>query len=126
MNTRRALATAPMAIFPVALVFILARSLLAGDLRELFSAPFSALMITVVGYPLAVAAGWLLLRIAPALVSTSVASALAAGLASAEIGFWLLIHPFWQRELSNLFCAALVAACGMACAARLRCGLLRA
>lgn len=126
MNERRALATAPIAIFPVALVFIMARSLLAGDLRELFAAPFSALMITVVGYPLAVAAGWLLLRIAPALATASLTSALAAGLASAEIGFWVLIHPFWQREFSNLFCAALVAGCGLATAACLRRRLLNA
>lgn len=126
MNERRALATAPIAIFPVALVFIMARSLLAGDLRELFAAPFSALMITFVGYPLAVAAGWLLLRIAPALVTASVTSALAAGLASAEIGFWVLIHPFWQREFSDLFCAALVAGCGLATAAWLRRSLLNA
>ena len=126
MNERRALATAPMAIFPVALLFITAHSLLSGDLRELFAAPFSALMITFVGYPLGFAAGSLLLRIAPTLVTASVTSALAAGLVSAELGFWLLIHPFWQREFSDLFCAALVASCGLATAAWLRRSLLNA
>lgn len=120
MNEGRALATAPIAAFPVALVFIVVRSLLAGDLRELLVAPFSALMITVVAYPLAVAAGWLLLRVAPTLVTASSGKAIATGLVIAELGFWMLIHPFWQREFSNVFCAALVAGCGVATAAWLR------
>lgn len=116
MSERRALVIAPLAIFPVALVFVMARSLLAGDLRELFAAPFSAMMITFVGYPLAVAIGWLFLRTLPRLVNASFSLALGIGVASAEVTFWLLIHPFWQREFSNLFCAALVAACGLATA----------
>ena len=116
MSERRALAIAPLAIFPVALVFVMARSLLASDLRELFAAPFSALMITFVGYPLAVAIGWLLLRALPKLVYASVSLVLGVGVASAEVAFWLLIHPFWQREFSNFFCAALVAVCGLATA----------
>ena len=116
MSERRALVIAPLAIFPVALVFVMARSLLAGDQRELFVAPFSAMMITFVGYPLAVAIGWLFLRILPRFVNASFGLALGVGVASAEVAFWLLIHPFWQREFSNLFCAALVAACGLATA----------
>jgi hypothetical protein len=116
MIERRALAAAPCAILPVALVFIMARALLGGDWRELFAAPFSALMITFVGYPIALAVGWLLLRIAPALVGASVARALTTGVACAEISFWILIAPFWEREFSDLFCAALVAGCGAATA----------
>ena len=116
MSERRALVIAPLAIFPVALVFVMARSLLAGDLREFFAAPFSAMLITFVGYPLAVAVGWLLLRTLPRLLNASVNLALGVGVASAEVAFWLLIHPFWQREFSNLFCALLVAACGLATA----------
>lgn len=116
MNQRRALLIAPMAIFPVALAAVMARSLLAGDLRELFAAPYSALMITFVGYPVAVAVGWLLLRTLPELVTASFIRALGVGLVSAEAIFWILIHPFWQREFSNLFCAALVAGCGLATA----------
>jgi hypothetical protein len=120
MTTQRALATAPVAIFPVALAFVMARSLLAGDLRELFAAPFSALLIAAIGYPLALFAGWVMLRLAPAMAGASLARTLTAGVASAELIFWLLVHPFWQREFSNLFCAALVAACGLATAAAFR------
>ena len=116
MNQRRALVIAPIAIFPVAMVAVMARSLVAGDLRELFAAPFSALMITFVGYPIAVVVGWLLLRIFPRLVNASFIHALGVGFVSAEAVFWFLIHPFWQREFSHLFCAALVAACGLATA----------
>ena len=119
MSEMRAIALAPLAIFPVALVFIVARSLLAGDLRELFAAPFSAMMITAVGYPIAVAASWLLMRTFPRLAHPSLGIAIGIGVASAEASFWLLVHPFWQREFSNLFCAALVAACGVATAAAL-------
>lgn len=117
MSLRRALLIAPMAIFPVALVGVMARSLLAGDLRELIAAPFSALMITFVGYPLAVLVGWLLQRTVPGLLGASHIRILGAGVVSAEAVFWLLIHPFWEREFSSAFCAALVAACGLACAA---------
>jgi hypothetical protein len=111
-----AIAIASLAIYPVALVFVMARSLLAGDLRELFAAPFSALVMTFVGYPVAVVVGWLLLRAAPALVTASLIRGLGAGAVSAEVAFWILIHPFWQRDYSNSFCAALVAACGLAVA----------
>lgn len=119
MSEWRALAIAPLATFPVALVFILARSLLAGDLRELFAAPFSAAMITAVGYPAALAASWLLMRAFPRLARTSLWIAIWIGVASAEASFWLLVHPFWQRDFSNLFCSALVATCGAAIAATL-------
>ena len=119
MSEKQALGIAPLAIFPVALVFIVARSLLAGDLRELFAAPFSAVMITAIGYPIAFAASWLLLRTFPRLAHTSLWIAIGIGIASAEASFWLFVHPFWQREFSNLFCAALVAACGVATAAAL-------
>lgn len=112
----RALIVAPLAIFPVALIFVAARSILAGDLRELFAAPFSASLITFSGYPIAFALGWLFLRTLPRFVNASAGLFLLAGVASAEVAFWLLIHPFWQREFSNLFCAALVAACTLATA----------
>lgn len=116
MSEQRALAIAPLAIFPVALAFIIVRSLLAGDLRELFVAPFSAMMIAVVGYPIAIATIWLLIRIFPGLKHASFGIAIGVGIASAELSFWLFVHPFWQREFSNLFCAALVAACGVSTA----------
>ena len=121
MRGRRALLMAPLAIFPVALVFIATRSLLAGDLRELFAAPFSALMITTVAYPVAVAVGGLLVWAVPRLARARLAAAVVIGMASAEVPFWLLIHPLWQREFSNAFCGALVAACGAATAAFFRC-----
>lgn len=116
MGDRRVLVIAPLAIFPVTLVFVMARSLLTGDLRELIAAPFSALMITVVGYPVAVVVCWLLVRAIPRLVNASLGVALSVGVVSAEATFWVLIHPFWQREFSNLFCVALVAACGLSTA----------
>ncbi|MDD5269388.1 MAG: hypothetical protein PHO08_20110 [Methylococcales bacterium] len=116
MGERRVLVIAPLAIFPVALVFVMVRSLLIGDLRELIAAPFSALMITAVGYPVAVVVCWLLVRAIPRLVNASLGVALCVGVASAEAAFWLLIHPIWQREFSNSFCVALVAACGLATA----------
>lgn len=114
MSVRRAIAIAPVAIYPVALVFIMARSLLAGDLRELLVSPFSAMMIMVVGYPLAITMGWLLLRISPSLLNATYGLALVVGVVSAELVFWLIVHPFWEREFSDMFCVALVAACAIA------------
>lgn len=116
MSQPRATIAAPLVIFPVALVFVAVRALLSGDLRELFASPFSAAMITVVGYPIAVAAIWLITRISPKLMHASLGIVLGAGIASAELSFWLLVHPVWERDFSNLFCAALVAACGAATA----------
>lgn len=120
MNEKRALALAPFAIFPVALVFVAARSLLAGDLRELFAAPFSAMMITAVGYLFAIAGGWFVMRTMPRLVDKNPGIVMGVGALSAEICFWLFIQPFWQRDFSNFFCTAMVAACGAATAGLLR------
>lgn len=115
MSQGRALATAPLAIFPVALIFMVVRSLVVGDLHELFVAPISAGMITIVGYPFAVAAGWLLWRTLTKFGHAKRVSILAASMLTAEAAFWLVISPLWQREFSAAFCVALVGACGLAC-----------
>ena len=57
--------SAPLVIFPVALVAIAARALWMNDPRELFISPISAAMMTAVGYPLAVLAIWLVRRFLP-------------------------------------------------------------
>lgn len=115
MNEGKAYATAPLALFPVALVFVLLRSILGGDWRELFAAPYSALLITVAGYPVALAAVWSASRIARSVGGAALATVLAAA-AIAEAVFWLLVSPYWQREFSTPFCVALVGACAMASA----------
>ena len=117
MNERRPLFIAPLAIFPVALVFFMARSLIESDLRELFAAPYSAILLTVVGYPIAIVVGWLLMRAFPKLKNANFGTTLLVGLVSAESSFWLLINPIWEREFSNLYSAALVGVCGLATAA---------
>ena len=117
---RRALARAPLAMVPVALVFVVVRSLLASDLRELVVSPLTAAVIGLVGYPIAVAAIWLVGRWWPKALDGGLGVLLLTGLACAEAGFWVLIHPIWQRDFSNAFCAALVGACGMATAAAYR------
>ncbi|HEY8160169.1 MAG TPA: hypothetical protein VIF10_15845 [Methylobacter sp.] len=115
MNEHRALATAPLAVWPVAFAFIMLRSLIIGDWRELFAAPYSAMMIAVAGYPFAVVAGWLLWHALVRLALTSFTAVLAAAAVSAEAIFWLVISPFWEREFSAAFCVALVGTCGLAC-----------
>ena len=117
VNERRALFTAPIAIFPVALVFVSLRSLMAGDMRELFVAPLSAGAITLVGYPFAIAAGWAVAAASSKFAHKNLALILAASAISAEVIFWLVISPFWQRDFSIAFCLALVGACGLACGA---------
>ncbi len=87
MSQGRALATAPLAIFPVALIFMVVRSLVVGDLHELFVAPISAGMITIVGYPFAVAAGWLLWRTLTKFGHAKRVSILAASMLTAEAAF---------------------------------------
>ncbi|MHB8914889.1 MAG: hypothetical protein ACYC4K_03650 [Thiobacillus sp.] len=119
MNERRSLAIAPLAIFPAALVFIMAWSLIDGDLRELLVAPLSAMVIAAVGYPIAIVVGWLLMRAFPKLKKASFGTTLLVGLVSAESCFWLLINPIWERGVSNLYSAALVGVSGLATAAAL-------
>lgn len=117
MNEWRSVVIAPLAIFPVALVFFMARSLIEGDLRELFAAPYSAMVITAVGYPIAIALAWILISAFPNLKKASLGTTLLIGLVSAESSFWLLINPIWEREVSNLYSAALVGVSGLATAA---------
>jgi hypothetical protein len=117
MNKSKALATAPLAVFPVALVFVLLRSLIGGDWRELFAAPFSAAMITAVGYPFVLAAVWSASRIMTRFGAPGRALIVAAAVVLLEAVFWLVISPFWRRDFSNAFCAAMVGASGLVCAA---------
>ena len=117
MKERRLLFIAPLAIFPVALVFFMARSLTEGDFRELFAAPYSAMLIVAVGYPIAIVVGWLILSVFPNLKKASFGTTLLVGLVSAESIFWLLINPAWEREFSDLYSAALVGVSGLATAA---------
>jgi hypothetical protein len=98
--------------------------LIVGDLGELPAALFSALMITFAGYPLAVTAGELLPRVAPAMVTANPIRRPCYWLGQRQGR--LLIHPFWQCNLSDPFCAALVAECGLATGAWLRRILLKA
>jgi hypothetical protein len=115
VSAGRAVFIAPAAIFPVALVFVLVRSLMIGDIRELVVAPLSAGAITVVGYPLAVVVGWLLTLPSSKAKHRNLVVVLAVSAASAEAVFWILISPFWQRDFSVSFCVALVGICGVAC-----------
>lgn len=115
MNERKAIITAPLAIFPVAFVFIMVRSLIGGDWRELFAAPYSAMIITVGGYPFAVAVGWLSWRGLMRIAHVSLTAVLVIAFTSAEAVFWFVISPFWEREFSVAFCIALVGACGLTC-----------
>ena len=115
MSAGRAVFIAPAAIFPVALVFVMVRSLMIGDIRELVVAPLSAGAITLVGYPLAVAVGWFLALASSKVKHRNPVVVLAVSAASAEAVFWILISPFWQRDFSVSFCVALVGTCGVAC-----------
>lgn len=113
MGTHRAILLAPLAIFPVVLAFVGARALMVGDMRGAFVAPFAALLITLVGYPLALLSAWGLIRLFPALVSAGLAVHLAVGIISAETVFWVLVRPLWQQEVySTAFCMTMLAACG--------------
>jgi hypothetical protein len=114
LNERKALLIAPIAILPVALVFILLRSLIEGDLRELIVAPLSAVMIACIGYPFAFGVSSLLWRVLKGFQHTNFLLPVAA-IVSAEGVFWVVISPFWQRDFSNAFCVALVGASGLAC-----------
>lgn len=117
MTESRALTRAPLTIYPVVLVFVMGRSMLVGDMRELFVAPFSALLMSLVGYPLALAAAWLVLRLWPGLATASLGLSLVVGVVCAELAFWLLVAPLWQPEVFSAgFCAAMVAVCGLATA----------
>ena len=107
----------PLVIFPIALVFVAVYALSSDDYRELIAAPFSALVITAVGYPLAVITISVFSRAAQSAIGRPLA--ILAGVVIAEAEFWLLIHPFWQRDFSNLFCFLLVAAIGVTIAALL-------
>jgi hypothetical protein len=125
MNERRALVLSPAAIFPVSLLFIMGLALATGDLREAIVAPFSALFMTVVGYPTAILVWWPLWKALKKTGRDGTLSILAAAVLAAEAVFWVALSPLWQRNFSNLFCAALIAACGLACGlafVRLRCG----
>lgn len=112
----RAVLAAPLAIYPTALVFISARALLTSDPRELFVAPLSALVVTVVGYPFALGCAWLVGRLQPGWLQAARGLSMLLAAVGAEVVFWGLISPFWQRDFSPAFCAALVAACGAATA----------
>lgn len=117
MTELRVFVRAPLAIYPVILVFIMGRSLLVGDMRGLFVSPFSALVMSVVGYPLAMAATWLILRLWPSLGTANLGMSLSVGVVCAELAFWLLVKPFWHQDVfSSGFCAAMVAVCGLATA----------
>lgn len=105
--------TAPLVIFPVALIAIAARALLMNDPRELLMSPISAAMMTAVAYPLAVLAIWLVRRFLPQLTEAGPTVAALVGLAAAELTFWALIHPFWERGFSTAFTAALIAGFGL-------------
>lgn len=106
--------SAPLVIFPVALVAIAARALWMNDPRELFISPISAAMMTAVGYPLAVLAIWLVRRFLPRLTEAGASAAALVGVIAAEVAFWSLIHPWWQRDFSAPFMAVLIAAFGLA------------
>jgi Kef-type K+ transport system membrane component KefB len=115
MSERRALVLSPAAIFPVSLLFIMGLALATGDVREALVAPFSALFITVVGYPTAILVWWPVWKGLKKTGHDGTPSILAAAVLAAEAVFWIALSPIWQRDFSNLFCAILIAACGLAC-----------
>ena len=104
---------APLVIFPVALIAVAGRALWMNDPREILMSPISAAMMTVVAYPLAVLAIWLVRRFLPQLTQAGPGVAALVGVAAAELAFWALVHPFWQRDFSIPFLAALIAAFGL-------------
>jgi Kef-type K+ transport system membrane component KefB len=115
MNERRALVLSPAAIFPVSLFFVMGLALATGDLREALVAPFSALFITVVGYPTAILVWWPVWQGLKKTGHDGTPAILAAAVLAAEAVFWIVLSPVWRRDFSNLFCAVLIAACGLAC-----------
>jgi hypothetical protein len=117
MDEKKALLLSPLAIFPVSFIFIVGKALLGGDLREAFAAPFSALFITVTGYPISIIVWSIVWRGLKRMARVDKASVLAASLIAAEAVFWGVISPLWERDFSDAFCAALMAACGLACGA---------
>lgn len=116
LSDRRAAVLAPLVIYPVALALIAVRALLLSDPRELLVSPLSAALVTVVGYPAALATGWLICRVYPRLLTAPLGTLMLLGVFGAEVLFWGLINPFWQRDFSPLYCATLVAASGIATA----------
>lgn len=108
--------SAPLVIFPVALVAVALRSLWMSDPRELLVSPITAAMMTLVAYPLAVGAIWLIRRFLPHITEAGAGVACLVGVVAAEVAFWSLIHPIWQRDFSGLYMAALVAGFGLSTA----------
>jgi hypothetical protein len=115
MNDGRAFVLSPLAIFPVSLVFIIVLALATGDLREAVAAPFSALFITLVGYPTAILAWWPVWQGLKRSRLRGTPSILIAAVVAAEAVFWIVLSPVWHRNFSNLACTVLIAACGLAC-----------
>ena len=115
VNERRALVFSPAAIFPVSLLFVTGLALATGDLREALVAPFSALFMTLVGYPAAILVWWPVWQGLKKTGHDGTPAILVAAVLAAEAVFWLVLGPFWQRDFSNLFCAVLIATCGLAC-----------
>jgi hypothetical protein len=126
MSERRALVFAPAAIFPVSLFFVMGLALSTGDFREALVAPFSALFMTLVGYPAAMLVWWPVWKGLKKTGHDGTPTILIAAVLAAEAVFWSVLSPLWQRGFSNLFCAVLIGACGLACglvfARKIRCG----
>jgi hypothetical protein len=116
MTLGRAELMAPLAIYPVALVFIAVRALVLNDPRELVVSPISAVPVAVVGYVLAAVSAWILLCLWPGFRGASSVATVVVGVILAEACFWILVSPFWRREFSSQFCVGLVAASGAATA----------
>ena len=115
MNERRALVWAPVAIFPISLLFVLGLALATGDLRVALAAPFSALFMTMVGYPVAMLVWWPVWEGLKKARCTGTPAILAVAVLAAEAVFWIVFSPLWQRDFSKAFCAVLIAACGLGC-----------
>jgi hypothetical protein len=115
MNERRAFVLSPLALFPVSLVFIAGLALATGDLREAVAAPFSALFITLVGYPVAMLVWWPVWLGLKRSRYCGTPAILLAAIVVAEAVFWIVLSPVWQRDFSSLACTVLIAGCGLGC-----------
>jgi hypothetical protein len=116
MDRQRAMMVAPLAIYPVALVFIAVRSAMLSDPRELLVSPITAAAVFLIGFPMAATCLWFGERLWQQRTNSRCLAFVVMGFVMAEVCFWALVSPFWQRDFSALFCAGLSGLSGVATA----------
>ena len=87
-----------------------------ADPRELLVSPITAAAVVLIGYPMAATCLWLGERLWPQGTTSRRLAFVVMGVVMAEVCFWALVSPFWQRDFSALFCAGLSGLSGVATA----------